>query len=441
MRQRQSWPWRPPGAWRALQLLIAASFLALCSAEGEGHPGDVVHGPDPATMFEVQGRTFWNKSLGLDQLPHGVLGHQCSSARPGPHPTDFLTYTPNRRWPADPSDGRSAIVMAVGGEPERFYTRIMAAWTTWQGYFTKAIRENTVLILLMDANFWTELDTLGEKLHLERLDCTMHRHTCDLAARMDQGYTVFILNRFIKYPDSVTYFEPQEPFVIFAGIKQFPHPFWIERRNQTEAEVLSSDWRTEECNKANYAYTKFTNWYSYHMFDELRILDYFDYWWKIDDDVRWFGDLPIDITKRLVEERRIFFHTAMDFDPWWCIGPSLAESIELFLDMESDLCGRPLRAVAFDKIWWTNDSYIYLSEFVGGWLGMYTSPELMEYARIWNYYPYSMWTWRWGDQQFWTKANGMFDDGSGILDLSHLKQHDTSGGPPKGKTSMMFYHG
>lgn len=78
---------------------------------------------------------------------------------------------------------------------------------------------------------------------------------------------------------------------------------------------------------------------------------------------------------------------------------------------------------------------------MGGWLGMYTSPELMEYGRIWNHYPYSMWTWRWGDQQFWTKANGMFDDGSGILDLSYLKQHDTSGGPPKGKTDMMFYHG
>ncbi len=77
------------------------------------------------------------------------------------------------RWPADPADGRSAIVMVVGGEPERFYARIMPAWTSWQGYFTKAIRQNTVLILLMDANFWTEVNTLGEKLHLERLDCTM----------------------------------------------------------------------------------------------------------------------------------------------------------------------------------------------------------------------------------------------------------------------------
>lgn len=92
-------------------------------------------------------------------------------------------------------------------------------------------------------------------------------------------------------------------------------------------------------------------------------------------------------------------------------------------------------------MWWQNDSYIYLSEFVGGWLGMYTSPELMEYGRMWNYFPYAMWTWRWGDQQFWTKANGLFDDGSGILDLSHLKQHDTSVAVPANNTDMMFYHG
>lgn len=98
MRQKQGRSWRPlRAACRALQLLITTNFLAVCLAEGQGHPGEVVHGPDPATMFEVQGRTFWNKSLGLDQLPHGMLGHQCSSARPGPHPTDFLTYTPNRR--------------------------------------------------------------------------------------------------------------------------------------------------------------------------------------------------------------------------------------------------------------------------------------------------------------------------------------------------------
>ncbi len=36
---------------------------------------------------------------------------------------------------------------------------------------------------------------------------------------------------------------------------------------------------------------------------------------------RWFKPLPLDLTAQLVKERRIFFHTAIDYDPWWCIGP------------------------------------------------------------------------------------------------------------------------
>ncbi len=177
------------------------------------------------------------------------------------------------------------------------------------------------------------------------------------------------------------------------------------------------------------------------MLSQLRILDYFDYWWKIDDDVRWFNRLPMDLTAQLVAERSIFFHTQMDFDPWPCIGAPLGQSIELFLHSESELCGRSLAAAAADAPWWTNDTVIYLSEFVGGWLGMYTSPELLEYGRIWNYYDSAMWKLRWGDQQFWTKANGLFDDGSHIMDLSYLKQNDTSKPLPEGATTMMFYHG
>ena len=61
------------------------------------------------------------------------------------------------------------------------------------------------------------------------------------------------------------------------------------------------------------------------MLAELHVLDYFDFWWKIDDDVRWFGPMPLDITRAMVEKRAIFFHTAIADDPWICIGPALGE--------------------------------------------------------------------------------------------------------------------
>lgn len=41
---------------------------------------------------------------------------------------------------------------------------------------------------------------------------------------------------------------------------------------------------------------------------------------------RWFKPLPMDLTAQLVEERRVFFHTAIDYDPWWCIGPKSVSS-------------------------------------------------------------------------------------------------------------------
>lgn len=73
---------------------------------------------------------------------------------------------------------------------------------------------------------------------------------------------------------------------------------------------------------------------------------------------------------------------------------------------------------------------------------LFTAPELLEYGRIWNYFDSAMWRFRWGDQQFWTKANGLFDNGSNILDLSYLKQVNTSQAIADIiNTSMMFYHG
>ena len=72
-----------------------------------------------------------------------------------------------------------------------------------------------------------------------------NRHACDVAARLDQGYKLYILDVFLKFtPGAVPVVEPEEPFVIFVGIKHFPHPFWIERRNKTEAEVMQRALKT-----------------------------------------------------------------------------------------------------------------------------------------------------------------------------------------------------
>jgi hypothetical protein len=89
------------------------------------------------------------------------------------------------RWPANPADARSAIVIAVGGEPQRFYDRIGDAWFEWRMWFTKDIRHNTALIILLDANFYSGVDGVAQALMLDALDCdTQPDAACEVCCRL-----------------------------------------------------------------------------------------------------------------------------------------------------------------------------------------------------------------------------------------------------------------
>ncbi len=85
-----------------------------------------------------------------------------------------------------------------------------------------------------------------------------------MAAGLDAGYKVFVADVFADRRSGANVAEPQEPFVVLISVMQFPAPLWIARSNQTERDVLESDWKTPKCNHANYAYTKFTNWCAPH---------------------------------------------------------------------------------------------------------------------------------------------------------------------------------
>ena len=45
------------------------------------------------------------------------------------------------------------------------------------------------------------------------------------------------------------------------------------------------------------------------MFRQLRVLDYFDFWMKLEDDVRWAKPFPGDFHRHLVTKHSIFFHS------------------------------------------------------------------------------------------------------------------------------------
>lgn len=64
---------------------------------------------------------------------------------------------------------------------------------------------------------------------------------------------------------------------------------------------------------------------------------------------------------------------------------------------------------------------VFAAEFAGGWLGFWTAPEVLSYGLIWSNFPGGTWEYRWGDQQFWKSALGLFDDGSHVEDVSYVR--------------------
>lgn len=64
---------------------------------------------------------------------------------------------------------------------------------------------------------------------------------------------------------------------------------------------------------------------------------------------------------------------------------------------------------------------VFAAEFAGGWLGFWTAPQVLSYGLIWSNFPGGTWEYRWGDQQFWKSALGIFDDGSHVEDVSYVR--------------------
>ena len=58
------------------------------------------------------------------------------------------------------------------------------------------------------------------------------------------------------------------------------------------------------------------------MFTQLRVLDYFDFWMKLDDDVRWAQPFPGDITHHLITKHHTLVHSGA---PATCSTPMLTQ--------------------------------------------------------------------------------------------------------------------
>lgn len=147
----------------------------------------------------------------------------------------------------------------------------------------------------------------------------------------------------------------------------------------------------------------------------LEVLEYFDFFAKVDVDV--FVVQPVDIAAAMRRANAHWLHT-FDVDSAkspQCTG-TLAEHLKPYLagagcsvtdaPAAHELAATPARA------WPT-----FYSNFVAGWLGLWTSPQVLQYAQYWWAWP-GGWRFRWTDQEFWAAALSVTGSWPRVLNLS-----------------------
>jgi hypothetical protein len=272
---------------------------------------------------------------------------------------------------------------------------------------------------------------------------------------IDQGYRVYYLDVASNHLPTKSkekiagkVSSKQAPFIIFTSVYKFPMPKWALESDKSE-DYLDIHWRPNRLNKrfnTNYAYTKLTNWYSYHLLN-LNILNYFDYCGKIDNDVSFLNDYPSqgmpipdsnnsnndnknkNTYKTYNDSRNIPLqmvhggHMALATqDEWYYddirVSNGVKNCIYNYIEMETNKCKlnynnnneKLLPAGIHDPTFWeSNMNRTFRSHFMVFWLGLYQSPEVKNLALHWNeFHPGGMWDYRWGDQQWWPRPIAMF---------------------------------
>ena len=244
--------------------------------------------------------------------------------------------------------------------------------------------------------------------HTRPVACSTH------LLELDAGYKVYYLD---VASSKYSLGKASEPFIVFASVYAFPKPRWAEHEDEDTLDIHWRPFRLPKRFNTNYAYTKLTNWYSHHMMS-LRLLDYFDYGGKIDNDVSFLQGFPEpNLALRMAKQGSMALGTQKE---WYYddarVSRGVRECLFNFMEEESKKCTAPPKVALHaagrnDPTFWHTSSLncTFRSHFMTFWLGLYASPEVQTLAKHWGeWHPHGMWDYRWGDQQWWPRPIAMF---------------------------------
>ncbi|KAG8456943.1 hypothetical protein KFE25_012629, partial [Diacronema lutheri] len=252
-----------------------------------------------------------------------------------------FAYTPVRAGPAGApaapaaTDGVASVVAllieyrASSGTVQGFRQRL-------PGWHERLLGPHGLTLLLMLGPRTGVRDIAGvvdfaARLGLARTPCAGAdaARACAALLGVDRGYVHFAL-RTAGAPSASS---------VLVGSVDVPLPRWALGVRAAKLDR----WRTPMCNRANFAYVLSTAFYVHDMM-RLRVLDYFEYAFKIDTDVAFIAQLPRVGGRTLGEQASaagaLFVKTSDDGmrDDANCTG-NLNDFVETYLRAEGARCG------------------------------------------------------------------------------------------------------
>ena len=103
----------------------------------------------------------------------------------------------------------------------------------------------------------------------------------------------------------------------------------------------------------------------------------------------------------------------------------LDECIATFSDLQSSLCKRKVVAATYQSQlgteWMEDHRKCFYGEYTQGWLGFWTSPEVLRYGMFWANYHAGIYQSRWTEQQFFLHALALFGrvDNGALIDVKY----------------------
>lgn len=129
---------------------------------------------------------------------------------------------------------------------------------------------------------------------------------------------------------------------------------------------------------------------------DVEALDYFDYWIKADADISFHRHAPL--LETMAHNGAHFAHTAVKRDSR---SATLHNCTNAYLRAA---CANTPGSPAPHAM--PREDFSYFSNLVGGWLGLWQSPQMIQYLQHWWNWPtgWRAGSTRWTDQQFWPNA-------------------------------------